>query len=637
MRAALVAALAIACAGACAARDAPVTPATDDGGWFELGPDRPQLGFDTPFELVATPASATAARGELTWRQVSGPSVIWRAEERGWRLVVRTPTLAAARPGPLPAGIVSFSPATRGEVVFEATWRGAEHAEVRRSVRLAATARATGIPTVGLGHAVVLAGAGWRLAEKPRGARATLTSGPDFATLIPDATGRWALIDAAGAELALRSGRADEMQLDCARSGCHASAGHGVVGSPMTNALARVFDGARGGARDGARGGARDGADDPRCTIACHAAGEPGLEDGGFAHVAGELGVTLPTRGAPGAWAKLPRALRRVGGVGCIACHGPAAVPEPGARWSVLRSDVCAVCHDAPPRYAIVAEWRAGRMARADALPGTRDEPCARCHTTAGFLAALGVRPVGANGTPPPDVGPVGIACAACHAAHGDRIGRALIRRVPVPPDAAALFSAVSPPGGAVPVAAPSPGGAVPVAAPSAGGAVPVAAPSAGGAVPLAVDAPSAICLPCHAQPASTVSLLAATGGLVVATGAPLLGESAHLAVPDLCLGCHAGHAFAPALARCSTATCHPTGAPPELGRDVRTRAVALAERLGLTHAGAPPHALSFPVDDTPLGRARANVRLVLDDAAAGAHNAAYARRLLDEAEAALR
>ena len=34
----------------------------------------------------------------------------------------------------------------------------------------------------------------------------------------------------------------------------------------------------------------------------------------------------------------------------------PGALPE--ARWSILRADVCAYCHDAPPRYGHVEGWR---------------------------------------------------------------------------------------------------------------------------------------------------------------------------------------------------------------------------------------------------------------------------------------
>ena len=532
------------------------------GAMIELGPDLRQVGFDAPFEVRVTALDDAAAAGTIAWRQRSGPAISWRAEDGGWRLVGRTPALAAAHPAPLPAGIVPFSPTTIGEIELEATWRAPGKAPASRTIRIAATARATGLPTVGIGHAVVLAGTGWRLAAVPADARATLEPRAEVTVLVPDATGRWLLVDAAGRELAVRAGRADEVVLDCGRSGCHAEITARAATSPMTSVLARGLDGAL-------------GPYDADCAIACHAVGEPGLPDGGFADVAADDGVALPAHGAPGTWDRLPRTLRRLGGVGCAGCHGPAAIAEPPARWSILRADVCAVCHDAPPRYAKVAEWRGGRMARSDAAAGTRDAPCARCHTTAGFLASIGVRPPRDGGIPPADVGPVGVACAACHAPHGDRADRALVRRLESPPSAG-----------------------------------------------LAAGSPSAVCVPCHDAPASTVAIL-------------LGGDAPHRAVPDLCVGCHgADHSFRAVAARCTG--CHGTAPVADAAATVRARARALAARLAIAVDGAPPHAAPVTDDDTPLGRARHAVRLVLDDPAAGAHNARYANALLDAAEAAL-
>jgi predicted CXXCH cytochrome family protein len=532
------------------------------GAMIALGPDLRQVGFDAPFAVDVRALDDAAAGGTIEWRQRAGPPIEWHAEDDGWRLVGRTPRLAAARPGALPAGIVPFSPATIGEAELEATWRSPGKAPARRTIRVAATARATGLPTVGIGHAVVLAGAGWRLAAAPPDARATLAPRGEVTVLVPDATGRWLLVDAAGRELAVRAGRADEVVLDCGRAGCHAEITARAATSPMTSVLARGLDGAL-------------GAYDASCAIACHAVGEPGLDDGGFADVATDDGVALPVHGTPGTWDRLPRTLRRLGGVGCAGCHGPAAIAEPPARWGILRADVCAVCHDAPPRYTRVAEWRAGRMARSDASAGTRDAPCARCHTTAGFLASIGARPPRDGGIPPADAGPVGVACAACHAPHGERADRALVRRLASPPGAG-----------------------------------------------LAAGSPSAVCVPCHDAPASTVAIL-------------LGGDAPHRAVPDLCVGCHGtDHSFRAVPARCTG--CHGTAPVADAAAAVRGRARALADRLGIPVGGAPPHAAPLPADDTPLGRARRDVRLVLDDPAAGAHNARYATTLLDAAEAAL-
>src|SRR5262249_22353462 len=122
---------------------------------------------------------------------------------------------------------------------------------------------------------------------------------------------------------------------------------------------------------------------DPRCAVACHAIGEPGLDDGGFVSVAPRFeDARLLPRGEPGAWDHLPSVLPRLGGVGCTGCHGPGAIPERTGRWAILRVEVCASCHDAPPRYGHVVAWRTSAMARSDAQAETRVGRCAACHTT---------------------------------------------------------------------------------------------------------------------------------------------------------------------------------------------------------------------------------------------------------------
>jgi hypothetical protein len=327
------------------------------------------------------------------------------------------------------------------------------------------------------------------------------------------------------------------MQFDCVRSDCHPNVGREIDTSPMTTVLARAFD------------GELDPAMDPRCAVACHAAGEPGLPDGGFAHVASELGWAFPGRGRKGAWAQLPRMLRRTGGVGCIACHGPAAIPERSARWSVLRADVCAICHDAPPRYQHVAAWRGSKMARADAIPEARDERCATCHTTWGFLAATGVRAPREEGVPPAHAGPIGLGCTVCHTNHGAHLDRGLVRKLEAPASLA-----------------------------------PVSAQ--------ALAQTGSVCLRCHAPesatgaPAASASaLFLARGGVAVQTGQPLSGAGTHANVEAGCAGCHLGpksdgssHAFKTDPKRC--ATCHTAGPPAEKpdakGRLIRPRAEAL-------------------------------------------------------------
>jgi hypothetical protein len=304
----------------------------------------------------------------------------------------------------------------------------------------------------------------------------------------------------------------------------------------------------------------------------------------------------------------LPAPLRRLGGVGCLACHGPGTVAQPGGRDALLRSDVCATCHDAPPRYGHVVAWQGSRMARADADPRTRDGECARCHTTWGFLGQK-------NRKPPDDAPPAGIACAACHAVHPIRAGResvigatcaaALRRETPVP----ALLS---------------------------------------GAVAETADK-SRACLSCHtpdpgsrAPSASAAALWAGRGGLDPTTGAALDGPSPHGAVAAGCIGCHrsgpsglgagSGHAFQVSGDVC--AGCHAERRDPAL----RERALSLWTRsyppTTPVAASDPPHTVPPKLDTaTPRGRALWDVALVVEDAAADRHNAPYARVLLNAAE----
>jgi hypothetical protein len=331
-------------------------------------------------------------------------------------------------------------------------------------------------------------------------------------------------------------------------------------------------------------GMARRGGDALGCGTPCHASSEPGLPDGGFSHVAREHGWRAPSVELDELDA-LPRALRRLAGVGCTACHGPGSIPEEGAGWAILASDVCAVCHDAPPRYGHALALRASAMARSDADPRTRASGCAGCHTTAGFLARIAAR----EATAVPEDAPLGIACAACHAPHAAH-ERALVRLVPAP----AGFE----------------------------------------------DEPrDRICLPCHAPSSEGVRAAQATfvlgrGAIDLRTGAALSATSAHAGLG--CLGCHgaprasglvrgAAHAFAVDEARCSRTGCH-TSAPS------RTTPAGIAERVRrLLERGGPTHEDAMVVGaDSPLAW---NLALLRMDRAAWVHGPGYAEALIETLE----
>ncbi|HXU04212.1 MAG TPA: hypothetical protein VN903_24800 [Polyangia bacterium] len=615
MTAARFAAAGVLAAAALACRKHEPAPPVEARACLIIDTPPAPVGFDAPFSITAR-LTCGLAGGSVAWRQIEGPPVRERAPAHdGFSVTARMPPLADATGGPIPWGVVPLSPRTRGEIVLRATWSDDHGRTQTTDARVAAADRSRGLPNTPVGVRVYLGGAGWHVTARPADSHATLDVGDGATSLLPDVSGDWRLADGGGRALALRAGRYDETPLDCGRAGCHPAITDAVAVSPMTTVLARLMD-------------RRPQADYPSCALACHATGEPGAHDGGFAHAVSELGAAgdLNRR-----WNELPRDLHRLGGVGCLACHGPGAIPEASARWAVLRTDLCATCHDAPPRYGHVVAWSQTRMARADRDPSTRERAlCVPCHTTWGFLATINRgtlsgfpnppamlrgeqsspaphaiatperKPV--DRRPPEDVGPVGITCSACHAVHDPRQPRGTTRLLRATPKPALLAEAAS-----------------------------------------AAEVPNSVCLPCHTPDpldetpsASTAALVFGRGGLDPVTGKPLMGAAPQAAVPGGCVGCHrsgpenvergAGHAFRA-----------PRALP---SNDIRARAENLwralrgSEYEGPAHAG---RAGAITADRrTPRGRAIWNLLLVLEDRAADAHNAPYARALLDAAEAVL-
>ncbi len=550
--------------------------------WVDLGGDRTQIGFDAAFEVDVEAGCEEAEQGEIVWRQLEGPPLRdLRVDTRGFRLRARTRPLAEMHPDPLLWGVVPMSPRTQGRYVLEATWVGSGP-EVRRTIALTSIARATGVPSIAVGQRVLLGGAGWHILRAPSHGQAEIAFESGTAAFAPDAPGHWQLEDASGRALQVSAGRHERMPLDCARAECHPSEVEVAAASPMTHALERFL-------------GATPPIGDTTCMLDCHVAGERGLDDGGFLDVA----RTMPYRVARSPWQELPRTLRRVGGVTCTGCHGPATIPEVDVRWSVLSADVCATCHDSPPTYVHVEQWRASRMARSDERPAVRADPaCSRCHTTAGFLSAIGVRK-GADASRPDRR--LGVACAACHAPHGAHIGEALVRTVSIPEERGAQAWVARHPA-------------------------------------------SGVCVPCHVpEPSDALpSASAATlllGRAALPDGSVVTGPALHDAVDGGCLGCHGGtrptdHSFRVEPRRC--VSCHPTERSEKLdahGHTIRDRARALWEQL--TAESQPVgtlHASGASARMGPLRRALYEVALVLEDPAAGVHNAVFARLLLDDA-----
>ncbi len=408
--------------GTCPQTIAREVTAADLRAAIEVPSDLPDVGWNAPFSLRVQPTCDEARRGRVDWRVIEGVLASFEIADGGFSLRGRT----RAQPAETrPWGIVPVSPRTRGTTVIEARWTDERGHALTRTVRVSAAARASGVASIAVDQTVHLGGRGWRLLRStPADVRPELVEiEPDLHRFRARRPGQFVLLDEKQRPLSIRAGLHERVPLDCGRSECHRAATDDVQTSPMTHVLRNGLEGALSSTYD------------PACAIACHAAGEPGLDDGGFVAVAARLGFSLPAPHA-GAWDALPRALRRLGGVGCTSCHGPAAIPEPTARFAILRADVCATCHDAPPRYSHVAAWRASAMAQSDRDPIAAGDPaCQRCHTTAGFLRTLSSA---RREDAPREAGPIGIACAACHAPHAAH-GASLVREVAVDAPFAAL------------------------------------------------------------------------------------------------------------------------------------------------------------------------------------------------------
>ena len=548
---------------------------------IEIAAPSDDVGYDSAFELSLRIrcGESESPRGTVVWETQGAALAEVAVVDQGYRLKGRT--------GPAPnrvartrlGDIVAISPKERGLTTFTAHWTGSDGSVAQRSVTIRAAPRSRGLPNIALGERTLLAGQNFAIIQRPPGAQAVPTAWGGFTSLVPDARGFWELSTGKD-RVRLLVGSYDSIPLDCGRSECHSAETRAAENSPMTAAFKRLLDGP--GTTTGLA-----------CALGCHTTGEPNRSDGGFSHALRELGQDA---GDLPAWDQLPRALRRSGGVGCLACHGPGQIPAPSARWAILRTEVCAYCHDAPPRYGHVDAWQGSAMAGSDRDPQTRaNAQCARCHTTWGFLDATADRLIGTR-MPPSDAEPGGIACPACHAVHDERAAMpGLLRRAPI----ADTFSDL----------------------------------------PESALERSSACIYCHApnessSPSSSL-IWAGRGAIDPLSLLPLLGPAPHASVG--CVDCHRqdssshahgrGHDFR--ALRDSCTRCH---GERKTTIDVFERARQL---LTLANVGPrseiPAHARPRSAT-TPRERAIELVRLVLEDRGAAVHNPRYAEFLLERA-----
>jgi hypothetical protein len=568
---------------------------------FDVGTSERVVGLGQSFELVASANCREAEKANAGFVVSGGAPLENVVVGRGGRRL-RATTGAAGPAKSATRGIVPVSAREQERLRSEVTFRVrlSDGARFERVLGISAVARSGGLADVGFAHPVLLGGSAWSLLEQPPESKAALRHVGELFELLPDVPGQYRVSDARGTELALHSGRYDQMPLDCGRSSCHAEIAESLKNSPMTQVLASDLGGCH-------------SLTNPACASACHATGEPGTADGGFDHVASELAIPA----LPAEHDDLPRALRRLGAVGCMACHGPTKIPEPQARSTMLRNDVCAVCHDAPPRYGHVEALEASRMGHADSSPAVRgDLACARCHTAWGALG---------RAAPTADALATGITCPVCHDVH---------------------------PHGKDPSAAATAMAAAPVAAPTGGGLLrALAMPATLPAPPPSFYGVSRVCVSCHAPTsdtlrpeASAAAIVAGQGGLEPETGAALSLAGPHSSDAKGCLTCHdsgpeqlvlgRSHGFRATDKGCGH--CH--GSAKSRDPSLAERALRLLARLdparSLGSAERPWHASYQLLPPTPQQtRALRDVLLVLEDPAADVHHPRYAKALLDAAE----
>ena len=526
-----------------------------------------QLGYDAPFSFQVEPGCEAAKTGPVVWQAVQGANLNLSISQNGRMVRGRTPSLESLHGTPRGAGLLPASPRTSARTVLSATWEGAGR-KVEQLFTLAAQTRATGLPSVARGHRIWLTGA-WTIKERPKGSKADAKSHGDNTSLLPDTLGRFVLSGPTKQSLELTVGAHGDGPQDCGRAECHREVSSHARKSPMTTIFQRGVTGKLDGYNSS-------------CVSGCHTTGEIGVDDGGYDSVLARFGWNPSLPIGPEAFDRLPRDARRVSGVTCTACHGPGAIPAPSASWSVLRTAVCATCHDFPPEYEHVIRYEKTRMAQSQRRKGIDAEPCSGCHTTAGFLIRIG-----ASSKPrqAPREQSHGLSCQTCHAAHAPKAAAQLLRL----PDYPKGFPK------------------------------PEKAPTA-----------ARVCIACHASQSGgpgQASLMFAQAPGVKPPHAQLVCTDCHGARDDSPKG--ASHDFAVRVSVCSR--CHE---PPVMEKrpeegSIAERAQALWKkrvRRPLPTAARPAHAQELPEVARWLS-------LILDDHGAAAHNAPYARAMLDALE----
>lgn len=536
------------------------------------GPLR-QVGFDREVTVVAHVSGVPPdAEVGYRWEQVGGPDVsasLVGANTATLRL--RTPPLDRFVPEPIRAGVIPIPAAAAIpiRVRVTATVGGREVAGETLVQAAYATAGTRGVATDTVVHLAGHAGQSeWHWTLRSRSGTPGVTSAIEgehsrFATvrtyLPDDVTAREEL---SGLEVRLHGDDWDRFE-PCGR--CHATEQTLWAGSRHATVLERGLRGLL-------------GPDYREECLECHALGyQPGVSNGGFDDVALQARWRFPSElGSESA--ALPAKLQRLAGVTCLSCHGP-------GRFTPARLDtgMCARCHDRPPRYTSVAQWRRTAKSRFDP-PVDDDHPavraeCTRCHSAQGFVAWTAGR---AHRSAPSAAEAQPITCAACHDPHDPR-----------KPAQLRVYGATTLPSGR-------------------------RVPHAGA---------GALCMACHNSASRRGEGMPDAPQAAVLTGGLAwtpMATSIHEGLRGTCVACHEAHewkATVPCDARsCAGSGCHEDG--PECGTGLRGEVEVALRTLR-------------PAADSDEEAARL-LEMVRRDGSGGAHNPAWTRAVLERVRARL-
>jgi hypothetical protein len=285
----------------------------------------------------------------------------------------------------------------------------------------------TGLNVVGIGSAVWLTGWDitgdstykpasaytWAMTSRPTGSTATLSSTTAQRVFFqPDVAGSYAIrltigtkdttiTIKAAAYTGTNRNNVSGAPMNCAS--CHESSARPDIYTRWKNsAHAKVFENRMNGIKAANWG---------ESCFKCHTTGynnsSLAANSGGFKQVATQVGFVasqwLPWRA--GKYDSLlttdKKMLSLVAGVGCESCHGPKDPTHfsAGTQPQTMSSEVCARCHDAPPRYNQYAQWENTKHSGKVASPANQRgftgtavvtaynlNDCVRCHDGAAFV-----------------------------------------------------------------------------------------------------------------------------------------------------------------------------------------------------------------------------------------------------------